>query len=133
MRREAINYFRMIARAALIPLMLHTPGAADGLRGADREVFLTDRMPYEAFDKLLSTLLRVRNGHLAVAFAPGTLALPQARVIAWIRQSAEVVASYYGRFPADYARVLVIPVEGGGVRHGMSFGYRGAAIKVTLG
>jgi hypothetical protein len=99
----------------------------------DRSIFLTDRMPYNAFDQLPQTRLRSATSDLVVAFAPGSLDLPQERVQKWIQQRADIVAAYYGRFPVDSARILVIPVSGSGVRTGTAFGWRGAALKVHVG
>jgi hypothetical protein len=99
----------------------------------ERSVFLTNRMPYSAFDELPQTRLRSGTSDLAVAFAPGSLDLPQERVQKWIQQRADIVAAYYGGFPVDSARILVIPVSGSGVRGGTAYGWRGAALKVQVG
>lgn len=96
-------------------------------------LFNTAAMPYAAFDALPAHLLRVDGGDIEVAFAPGELELPQARIIAWVAASAHAVAAYYGRFPARYTRVLIVPGLGRGVHAGTSYGYRGAAIKVNVG
>ena len=41
--------------------------------------------------------------------------------------SARAVTTYYGRFPVASLRLLV-PVDGGRIRGGTTWGYRGAAI-----
>ena len=99
----------------------------------ERSVFMSDRMPYDAFDQLPQTHLRSANADLSVAFAPGPMDLPQERLHQWIKQRADIVTAYYGRFPVDTARILVIPVGGSGVRSGTSYGWRGAALKVYVG
>lgn len=99
----------------------------------ERSVFMTDRMPYDAFDQLPKTHLRSGSSDLIVAFAPGSMDLDQERVRKWIGQRADIVAGYYGRFPVDEARILVIPINGSGVRSGTSYGWRGAALKVYVG
>jgi hypothetical protein len=99
----------------------------------DRSVFLTDRMPYDAFDQLPQTRLRSGEAELVVAFAPGPMDLDQERLRAWIKRRADMVAGYYGRFPASTSRILVIPVSGSGVRSGTAYGWRGSALKVYVG
>lgn len=95
--------------------------------------FVTDGMPYAAFDELPASNLEVRGGTVEVAFAPGELELSQTEILEWIATSARAVTRYYGALPIRKVRVLVIPGAGTGVRGGTSYGYNGAAIKVTLG
>ena len=90
-------------------------------------------MPYAVFDKLPATRVGVGGAVIDVAFAPGETDLPKSRILDWIAACAHTVAAYYGHFPAKRLRLLIIPEDGGGVRHGTSFGYAGAAIKVALG
>jgi hypothetical protein len=75
----------------------------------------------------------VPGGEITVAVAPGALELPRAALFAWIQQSASAVAGYYGRFPADRTRLLVVPGSGRGVSSGRSWGYRGASVRIVIG
>lgn len=95
--------------------------------------FTTDHMPYDAFDKLLATEVKVEGGTLLVAFAPGPLALSNDQLLAWITTSATAVSTYYGRFPISSARILLVPVEGKGVSGGKAFGYKGGAVRLLIG
>ena len=90
-------------------------------------------MPYEAFDRMPHTAIKVGGATLQVGFAPGQLALSNDTVLAWVEQSAKVVSNYYGRFPVASARILIVPVDGRGVRGGTTWGYRGGAIRLVLG
>ena len=45
-------------------------------------------------------------------FAPGDIALPNEKVLDWVRTSAKAVATYYGRFPVNSLRLLLVPVDG---------------------
>jgi hypothetical protein len=56
-----------------------------------------------------------------------------APLVAWITRSAEIVASYYNRFPAPSLRIRVVPEDGDGVRSGKTFGYNGGFIRVQVG
>jgi hypothetical protein len=100
-----------------------SPGAFSERRG----------MPYEAFAELPISGLEVGGGAIEVAVAPGPLDLPLQPLLDWIAASARAVTAYYGRFPVARVRVLVIPASGRGIRSGTTYGYRGAAIKVSVG
>ncbi len=95
--------------------------------------FRNDGMPYFAFEQLPLTTIKLGRDRIDVAFAPGPIDLPRAHILAWITRSAQAVAAYYGRFPVQHARVLIIPVDGRGIRSGTSFGLRGAASKIAFG
>jgi len=100
---------------------------------AQSEFMRGDRMPYDAFDKLAKTDLDVPGGVVHVGFAPGDIALPRDRILDWIKTSAKAVSTYYGRFPVNVLKLLIVPVDGRGVRGGTTWGYRGAAIRIVLG
>jgi hypothetical protein len=59
--------------------------------------------------------------------------MPKEKVLDWVRMSARAVATYYGRFPVQSLRLLLVPVDGPRVRGGTTWGYRGAAIRVLIG
>ncbi|MFO1112007.1 MAG: hypothetical protein U1E61_22775 [Bradyrhizobium sp.] len=100
---------------------------------AQSEFMRGNRMPYDAFDKLPKIDLAVPGGVIHVGFAQGEMALPKEKVLGWINTSATAVATYYGRFPVADLKLLIVPVDGPRVRGGTTWGYRGAAIRVTLG
>jgi len=100
---------------------------------AETEFMRGDRMPYDAFDKLPKTDIDVAGGVIHVGFAPGELALPREKILAWIKTSAKAVSTYYGHFPVKSLRLLLVPVDGPRVRGGTTWGYRGAAIRVVIG
>jgi len=60
---------------------------------------------------------------IEVDFAEGPLDVGKRAVLAHIQAAASAVATYYGRFPVDKARVLIIPVAGReGVLQGTTWG-----------
>ena len=99
----------------------------------DADAFRTRRMPYEAFDRLPATHVAIGKATFDVAFAPGALELSPSVIIEWIATSGRTVAAYYGRFPVDRVKVLVVPVDGAGVRSGTAFSNRGSAVRIVLG
>jgi hypothetical protein len=54
-------------------------------------------------------------------------------ILAWVRRSAQIVAAYYGRFPAAAVTVRLEPVAGAGVHGGQTFANPNAFIRVRLG
>src|SRR4051812_31916780 len=123
--------FRVIALAAALVAAL--AGAFPFLAGAQSEFARGNRMPYDAFEKLPKTDLEISGSIIHVAFAPGEIALPNEKVLDWVRTSAKAVATYYGRFPVKELKLLIVPVDGPRVRGGTTWAYRGAAIRVMLG
>ena len=123
--------FRWIVAGAVIAALLAS--AISYRADAQSEYMRGDRMPYDAFDRLAKTDLEIAGGTIHVAFAPGDIALPKEKVLDWIRMSARAVSTYYGRFPVNSLRLLLVPVEGGRIRGGTTWGYRGAAIRIPLG
>ncbi len=121
-RREALCFIAALGSAAVSrPTFAQSP-------------FLSGRgMPYAAFDALPKIPVRVKDGDVMLAFAPGKIDLPREAILDWIARAANSVTTYYGRFPVPSARLLIVPVEGSGVRGGTSWGYGGAAIRMLLG
>jgi hypothetical protein len=54
-------------------------------------------------------------------------------LLQWIKRSLGIVSAYYGQFPTPALRIQVVPQEGGGVRGGKTWGYRGGFIRVQVG
>ncbi|WP_249157992.1 hypothetical protein [Bradyrhizobium jicamae] len=108
-------------------------GVASSRAEAQSEFMRGDRMPYDAFDRLRKTDIDVPNGVIHVGFAPGEMALPKDKILDWVKMSSRAISTYYGRFPVDSLRLLLVPVDGPRVRGGTTWGYRGAAIRVTIG
>jgi len=122
---------RWIAATAGIAAMLAS--AVSFRADAQSEYMRSDRMPYDAFDRLPKTDLEVPGGVIHVAFARGDVALPREKLLDWIRMSARAVTAYYGRLPVNSLRLLLVPVDGGRIRGGTTWAYRGAAIRIPFG
>jgi hypothetical protein len=114
-----------VVALALLGMSAPQADAQSELRG--------DRMPYDAFDKLPKTDIEIAGGVVHVAFGPGEFALPKDRILDFVRRSARAVSTYYGRFPVNSVKLLIVPVDGPRVRGGTTWGYRGAAIRLMLG
>jgi hypothetical protein len=128
---KSIPTYRVIAAAMVVAALLI--GVASWHVEAQSEFMRGDRMPYDAFDRLPKTDLDVSGATIHVGFAPGDIALPKETILNWVKTSAKAVSTYYGRFPVQSLRLLLVPVDGPRVRGGTTWGYRGAAIRVMLG
>jgi hypothetical protein len=122
---------RSIALSAATALLLACAFAVS--THAQSELLRSDRMPYDAFDRMPKTDLDVSSGVIHIAFGAGEFALPKAQILEWVAASANAVSTYYGRFPVKSLKLLFVPVEGSRVRGGTTWGYRGAAIRIPLG
>jgi hypothetical protein len=115
--------------ATSLVLLAHT-----ALVHAQANAFDTSNMPYKAFDALPSTSINIDGATIVLAYAPGgDFALSKAEIAAWVERCGRIVAGYYGRFPVQKYRLLIMPTPGKGVRGGTTYGYRGAATKLRLG
>lgn len=90
-------------------------------------------MPYGAFDKLEHHKIDVPQGQLSVGFAPGTLRIDKQHFLNWVGRSASAISVFYGRFPVNAARVLLVPNDGDKISGGQAFGNAGAAVRVMVG
>src|ERR1700752_4509166 len=110
-----------------------TAGVLSFRPNAQSEFMRGNRMPYDAFDQLPKTDIEVPGGVIHVGFAPGDIALPQEKVLDWIKTSARAITTYYGGFPVNSLRLLMLPVNGPRVLGGTTWGYRGASNRVLRG
>jgi len=128
MRRAALRW-----TLAVVVIAAMLASAISFRADAQSEYMRGDRMPYDAFDRLPKTDIEVPGGTIHVAFAPGGFTLPNEKLLNWVRTSARAVTAYYGRFPVNSLRLLLVPVDGTRIRGGTTWGYRGAAIRIPLG
>jgi hypothetical protein len=77
--------------------------------------------------------LTVGGGKLNIVYSDGAPGLDRALVRDWIRTSAEAVTVYFGKFPVNEVRLVVIANDGHGAG-GTTFGFRGGSlIRLSVG
>ena len=124
---------RALALLLVICAHLFSVSAPDSA-AAESSLASQGSFPYDAFEALpAEPRLTGPAAALDIRFGPGPLAASKADILAWIDTSARAIASYYGRFPAKPARLLIVPADGTGVQRGETYGYQGAAIRIVLG
>lgn len=99
-----MNLYRRIRRCVPIVLL----GIAAVADGGPFE----GQGPHFDLPVAVSRTIQVGGAALQVDVAQGALDLPVDAVVQRIQVAAQAVAAYYGRFPVDRARILVVPVAG---------------------
>ncbi|HEY6823985.1 MAG TPA: hypothetical protein VI195_06060 [Steroidobacteraceae bacterium] len=77
--------------------------------------------------------LQVGGALLELDFERGAFGSGAPQILEWVRRSADIVARYYGRFPAARVTVRLVPMDDGGVHGGKTFANPRAYIRVQLG
>ncbi|AKU96334.1 hypothetical protein AKJ09_02998 [Labilithrix luteola] len=89
--------------------------------------------PYSAFGTFRSRVVDVNGARLAIAIAPGKLAIKDDELVAWAETRARAVAGYFGRFPLPYSLVLFVPSRGGWVGGGRTLAGGGGTVLMRVG
>jgi hypothetical protein len=102
----------------LLRILLNT-----GLAAAIALPFMVAAQPGHNLTIIASRELKIGGGTLQVDFAAGPLDLSQDAIFDHVRAAASAITAYYGRFPVDRARVLIVPVpDGHGIMQGTTWG-----------
>lgn len=73
--------------------------------------------------QIVSHDLKIGGATIHVDFAAGPLDLSQDAILAHIQMAAKAVSAYYGRFPVDRDRILVVPwPDRNGIGNGTTWG-----------
>ena len=103
-----------------------------GLPRGQLSVSALGALPYAAFGELRVEQLRLDGGSLLCALAKAQRRQSEEELLRWVRSSAALVSRYFGRFPADGALLLVLPVPGDQI-HGRARGSGGASVLFFVG
>jgi hypothetical protein len=99
---------------------------------AQRNTSSGDHRGWRGETIVASQSFAVGGAPIRVDFAAGDLDLSQAEVVRWVKESAESVAKYYGRFPVGRALVVIEPIAGDSDSiHGTTWGDVGGFPAVT--
>lgn len=86
-----------------------------------------------AADAPVVELLQLAGSCIEIQFAQGLEAPLRQRARRWVEQSAMALVGYLGRFPQPRVELLLLPVDGGGVRGGTTFGEPEPYMRVRVG
>lgn len=116
-RREALT---ALAGTVLAPLAnLAAAQAGDGRDAASAQPVIET--------------LAIGGARIEVQFAPGFDIPLRTEALAWVQRSAAAVVAYFGRFPVPQVDLLLLPIDGGGVRGGVTYAEPSLLIRVRVG
>lgn len=107
--------------------------AARDTSEAAAEDFLGPYFPYHRIASLPTASLGIGGGMLRVMTVSSPDHLTRQQVLAWVEARARAVAQYFGALPGAPVDLLLVCVDGAGVKGGTSWGHRGAASRVLIG
>jgi len=91
---------------ATMPVRAESPGAATRIESACAD----------------GQGLEVGGAHITTVFDASAYAAGRPALCAWMARAALAVSGYYGRYPVPRVRLVLRPVDGGGVRGGTTWG-----------
>jgi hypothetical protein len=84
-------------------------------------------------EQMLSTI-QIGSSRIDVSVEGDDLAVSHDVLLAWVRNAAESVATYYQRYPVPHVALHIISTDGQGVHGGRTFGAEdGGVIRIHLG
>jgi hypothetical protein len=126
-----MNLGRHVVACVVFVLGIAT-GAAPSV-AASSDGYADPHEIYAAIRHQPSTQMALGGGLIDVVFADGAPRLDRERVLNWIRESAQAVTTYFGRFPVAHVGILVVAGDGAGVGSGATYGFDGSAIRIAVG
>jgi hypothetical protein len=106
------------------------PNAPSGTYEAD--IGDLEGAPYSAFGPLRVVELDSHGGRIEIAYSPSKRVLSDGEITTFIKNAADVVGSYYKKFPIE--RVLILVSDSSGHEfHGRTLGNGGATILLGAG
>ncbi|HXA47952.1 MAG TPA: hypothetical protein VNW52_10010, partial [Burkholderiaceae bacterium] len=78
-------------------------------------------------------MLNVPGASITLVLAPGEWSLPKATLTDWVKNDANAVSTYYGRFPVSQLKLMLKPVPGDHIMQGVTFGEGVPLIRVGVG
>ena len=119
------------ALAAPLPWLLESGSANAGRAGVATATAAGTTAPGATWQD--SDLVTYAGGSIRVEFAPAEFTLSRAELMEWVRASARATATYFGRFPVPYARLVIEPTRGAEVTMGSAVGRPEPRIIVKMG
>jgi len=77
--------------------------------------------------------LTTKGSQIDVEVGQGELAVSQDELKRWVRNAADAIVAYYGRFPVPHLRLQIEPSGGNGIRGGKTFARGGGLIIIHVG
>ncbi len=84
-------------------------------------------------DASAATRVPVAGAEISIEYARDSDGPDRAKVLAWVKDAARAVETYYGRFPVASVELRIVPDSGHGISGGRTWAHRGAAIRIRVG
>ena len=120
---SVLRLYSVLASCLLASISVELVAPAALAQGAD-----SSAAPDEAIE-----VVRVRDSQLQVTFRGELTEVRRKELAAWLGRRAEIVARYYGKFPAREARIVVDVIDGERVRGGTTFPRNPPLIRTRIG
>lgn len=137
--RRSLTLSVTLAPFAVALALTDQAGAANEPRGAESEQgnlseeFLGPYFPYGRVASLPTASLLFAGGMLRIAIVSRQRELTAQRVLTWVETRARALVDYFAVLPGAPVTLLLVFVDGKGVRGGSSWGHGGAASRVVIG
>jgi hypothetical protein len=86
-----------------------------------------------AFGKFSRRDVTVPRGHIDLVVLDRPMAANIDTLAIWVGDTAQAVAGYWGRFPAQQAMLMIIPIDGNSIRYGRVESDHAISVMVQIG
>jgi hypothetical protein len=120
-------------REALLGLVSAAFAAATRQSAARSSAYRSPGDVFAALRDQKNVRLSIGAAVLRVVFADGAPGLDQNVAIGWVREAAEAVTAYFGRFPVPHYGLLIVTSPGEKIVTGTTWGFAGSFSRVEVG
>lgn len=131
--RELPIFHRLLAIARPPGLALALLAIVSSAAHAQVESYRNGGSIYRALRGAPADTIEIGDSHIDVVFADGAPGLDRQPVLDWVRRGAMAIRTYFGRFPVPRLPLLIVADDGNSIHGGVTFGFRGPAIRITVG
>jgi hypothetical protein len=83
--------------------------------------------------RVAPTVMQVPGGTIDITLPDDPMKLSSAQLLAWVKDSATAVSTYYGHFPVPHLTLRIRAGRGSGVGNGVTYPRGGGLIVITVG
>lgn len=80
-----------------------------------------------------TSTIQAGQSRIDVVVENGAFDISKPGLLDWVRWAGRSVTTYYGRFPESHILIRIRPVDGEGVRHGVTYPWNGGLIAISVG
>ena len=107
--------------------------AGSAIAQAIRPTYERPREIYAALRGAADAEFALDGGTIRLVYAKGTPRPDDAAIGTWVRGAAKAASDYFGRFPVEDFRLLVVGRDEPGVGHATTYGFGGSVTRIEVG